>query len=103
MLLHIAIAIGIGIGIGIAIAIAIGIGIGFGFVAERGGVVRGARELTSPWKRAGEGRKWKGKATRHTCVATLVCTLTIHQPGKPRLESHRSKVGEIDILGIGYT
>ena len=88
----IAIAIGIGIGIAIAIAIGIGIGIGFGFVAERGGVVRGARELTSPWKRAGEGRKWKGKATRHTCVATLVCTHhTSTRKTPPRVTSQQGR------------
>ena len=74
MLLHlavgIAIGIGIGIGIGIAIAIAIGIGIGigFGFVAERGRVVRGARELTSPLEKSRRRQEVEGESNpTHLC------------------------------------
>ena len=105
MLLHLASAIGIGIGIGIGIAIAIaigiGIGIGFGFVAERGRVVRGARELTSPLEKSRRRQEVEGESnpthlcgnpglySHHTSTRKTPPRVTSQQGRRDRLTGHR--------------
>jgi len=60
LLLHLASAIGIAIGIGI--------GFGFGLVAERGGIAKGTRELTSPLEKSRRRQEVEGESNpTHLC------------------------------------